>query len=253
VLELSPSATSCRRDFGQWSATTDRVESSSELATVTERLAVLAIRQEAGLLVRVAQGADQRRGGLAGLMLIGTIASAAGGPARISTATHPGRASPTATKPTPTTTPCSSHQQQQQHRRPNRHQGSGLAGSRGCRQLRALLWPRSSACWAQPASKSGRLIANLSSKKKGTVLKQSVAEGTKVEPGSRVSLVVAAPLSRVPAVVGQSEASAIRDLKNAAFRVMKTTQTRSTGQDGVVLSQSPSGGTRGKPSQSFAL
>ena len=68
-----------------------------------------------------------------------------------------------------------------------------------------------------------------------------------MKPGSRVALVVAAPLPRVPSVVGKSEASAIRSLKNAGFKVKKTTQTRTTGQDGVVLSQSPTGGTRAKP------
>jgi hypothetical protein len=86
-----------------------------------------------------------------------------------------------------------------------------------------------------------------SSKKKDTVLQQGVAKGTEVEPGSRVALVVAAPLPRVPSVVGKSEASAIRSVKNAGFTVKKTTQTRSSGRDGVVLSQSPSGGTRAKP------
>jgi len=95
--------------------------------------------------------------------------------------------------------------------------------------------------------KVGKVDRRPSSKRKDTVLKQGVAEGTEVEPGSRVSLVVAAPLPRVPSVVGQSEGSAIRDLKNAGFKVKKTTQTRYTGQDGVVLSQSPSGGTRAKP------
>jgi resuscitation-promoting factor RpfB len=79
------------------------------------------------------------------------------------------------------------------------------------------------------------------------VLRQGVAAGTKLKPGSRVALVVASPLPRVPSVVGESEASATRKLKNAGFRVKKTTQTRTTGQDGVVLSQSPPGGTRVKP------
>jgi PASTA domain len=62
-----------------------------------------------------------------------------------------------------------------------------------------------------------------------------------------VSLVVAAPPPRVPSVVGKPETSAIRTLKNAGFTVKKTTQTRTTGKDGVVLSQSPSSGTRAKP------
>ena len=86
-----------------------------------------------------------------------------------------------------------------------------------------------------------------SSKKKDTVLSQGVDKGTEVKPGSRVALVVAAPLPQVPSVVGKSEASAIRSLKNAGFTVKKTTQTRTTGRDGVVLSQSPTEGTRAKP------
>jgi resuscitation-promoting factor RpfB len=86
-----------------------------------------------------------------------------------------------------------------------------------------------------------------SSKRKDTVLKQGVAEGKELKLGSSVALVVAAPLPRVPSVVGKPEPSAIRNLKNAGFTVKKTTQTRTTGQDGVVLSQSPFAGTRAKP------
>jgi hypothetical protein len=86
-----------------------------------------------------------------------------------------------------------------------------------------------------------------SSKKKDTVLKQGVAEGTELKPGSSVALVVAAPYPRVPSVVGRQQASAIRKLKDAGFKVKKTTQTRTSGKDGVVLSQSQPGGTRTKP------
>jgi hypothetical protein len=76
------------------------------------------------------------------------------------------------------------------------------------------------------------------------VLRQGVRKGTELEPGSSVTLVVAAPYPRVPSVVGKSEASAIRKLKDAGFKVRKTTQTRTTGRDEVVLGQSLSGGTR---------
>jgi hypothetical protein len=86
-----------------------------------------------------------------------------------------------------------------------------------------------------------------SSKRKGTVLQQSVDNGTKLEPSSTVDLVVAAPLPRVPSVIGKHEASAIRKLKNAGFRVKKARVTRTSGKDGVVLSQSPGPGTRAKP------
>jgi resuscitation-promoting factor RpfB len=86
-----------------------------------------------------------------------------------------------------------------------------------------------------------------SSKKKNTVLKQGVREGTELEPRTTVTLVVAAPLPQVPSVVDKSEASAIRRLRNAGFKIKKTTQTRTTGKDEVVLNQSPTAGTRAKP------
>jgi resuscitation-promoting factor RpfB len=93
----------------------------------------------------------------------------------------------------------------------------------------------------------GEVDRRPSSRKKDTVLQQGIAKGTRVKPGSSVPLVVAAPLPRVPSVVGKQEASAIRKLKNAGFQVKKTTQTRSTGEDEVVLSQSPRGEARAKP------
>ena len=86
-----------------------------------------------------------------------------------------------------------------------------------------------------------------SRKEKNTVLKQGVREGTELEPHSTVTLVVAAPLPQVPSVVGKSEASAIRRLRNTGFKIKKTTQIRTTGKDEVVLNQSPTAGTRAKP------
>jgi resuscitation-promoting factor RpfB len=86
-----------------------------------------------------------------------------------------------------------------------------------------------------------------SSKRKNTVLKQGVDKGTKLKPGSSVDLVVAAPLPQVPSVIGRQESSAIRKLKKAGFKIKKTTQTKTTGRDGVILSQTPSGGRRAKP------
>jgi resuscitation-promoting factor RpfB len=93
----------------------------------------------------------------------------------------------------------------------------------------------------------GKVDRRPSSKRKGTVLKQGVRKGTELEPGSSVPLIVAVPYPRVPSVVGKSKASAIRKLKDAGFKVSKTTQTKTSGKDGVVLSQSRPGGTRAKP------
>jgi hypothetical protein len=93
----------------------------------------------------------------------------------------------------------------------------------------------------------GKIDRRPSSKRKGTVLKQAVGKGTELEPGSSVTLVVAVPYPRVPSVVGKSEGSAIRQLKDAGFKIKKTMQTRTGGKDGVVLSQSRPGETRAKP------
>ena len=84
-------------------------------------------------------------------------------------------------------------------------------------------------------------------KRRGTGLKQGVDRGTKLEPCSSIALVVAAALPQVPSVVGKPEASAIRNLKNAGFKVKKTTQTRTTGKNDVVVTQSPARGTRATP------
>ena len=112
---------------------------------------------------------------------------------------------------------------------------NGLSLTRAKRKLRAA------------GLEVGDIDRRPSSKRKGTVLKQGVTKGTELEPGSGVALVVAAPLPRVPSVVGKSEGSAVRRLKNAGFKVRKSTQTRSTGRDEVVLSQSPTGETRARP------
>jgi hypothetical protein len=168
-------------------------------------------------------------GGLAALLLIGTIASGGDNPVPNATGT-PSFAVPTAT---PNSKPRPSPQPSPSLVTVPAVEGFTLAKAK--RELRAA------------DLEVGKVDSRPSSKKTGTVLKQGVAEGREVKPGSSVPLVVAAPLPRVPSVVGQSEASAASDLKDAGFKVKKTTQTRTTGRDGVVLSQSPPGGTRAKP------
>ena len=171
-------------------------------------------------------------GGLAALLLIGSIASGANDQAPNATAPPPD-ASPTATgspsgQPTsapPTPTP--------KLARVPAVEGLSLAEAK--RKLGAA------------SLELGEVDRQPSSKRKDTVLEQGVDKGTELEPGSGVALVVAAPLPQVPSVVGKSEASAIKKLKDAGFKVKKATQTKTSGRDGVVLSQSPTGETRAKP------
>jgi serine/threonine-protein kinase len=85
------------------------------------------------------------------------------------------------------------------------------------------------------------------SQQPGTVLSESPAAGAKVAKGSTVAVTVAkAPAQvTVPDVSGSPQASAEQRLGAAGFNV--STQTRPVtdpAQDGVVVAQRPSGGTR---------
>ena len=81
----------------------------------------------------------------------------------------------------------------------------------------------------------------------GTVLRQGSSPGASLNSGSPVTIVLAAPLPKVPSVVGSTKATAISKLEAAGFRVQISTKTTSSGQDNVVISESPSGGSRAKP------
>jgi resuscitation-promoting factor RpfB len=95
--------------------------------------------------------------------------------------------------------------------------------------------------------KVGRIERQPSAKAAGTVLRQSIVKNTALELGSVVTLVVAAPFPRVPSVVGDGRASAIRQLEDAGFRVETSVENRTSGKDDVVLRQGPTSGTRAKP------
>jgi hypothetical protein len=92
-----------------------------------------------------------------------------------------------------------------------------------------------------------------SPKAPGTVLSHSRKVGASVLTGSAVVLVVAKPYPRVPGVVGRSKAAAVDKLRDAGFKVDVTTETRSSGKDGVVLRQTPAGSTRAKPGSSITI
>lgn len=87
----------------------------------------------------------------------------------------------------------------------------------------------------------------------GTVLRQDLEAGSMVAPGDRVTLVIAAPLPRVPTTVGVARADAVERLEARGFRVITTTRDVTSGPDGVVLSQSPRGGTPVRPGATVRL
>ena len=83
----------------------------------------------------------------------------------------------------------------------------------------------------------------------GEVLEQDPAPGEEIEKGKRVTVVVAKELSDVvvPGVVGQAVNDAVETLSDAEFRVRQTSvAVDSPDDDGIVMSQSPKGGTTKK-------
>jgi serine/threonine-protein kinase len=83
-----------------------------------------------------------------------------------------------------------------------------------------------------------------SPKPKDEVLKQSPTSGRKADDGSTVSLTVASGQNTVPDVTGLNEADATNELKDAGFKVTVTqTDVTDVADDGVVVTQSPQGGT----------
>jgi serine/threonine-protein kinase len=97
-----------------------------------------------------------------------------------------------------------------------------------------------------------------SSAKPGTVVGQNPAGGSQATAGSVVTIDVAkAPpqtTTKVPSVTGDTAAAARSVLTGAGFTVTETMQTVATkSQDGIVLSQSPSGGSSAKKGSTVTI
>jgi hypothetical protein len=87
----------------------------------------------------------------------------------------------------------------------------------------------------------------------GTVLRQSVEAGSTLHPGGRVTFVVAAPMPKVPGVLGSSRSSAVALLRARGFRVTLSTKVVNSGRDDVVLTQTPTSGTAVRPGRTVHL
>jgi len=90
----------------------------------------------------------------------------------------------------------------------------------------------------------------------GTVLAQDPAGGSQRGKGSTVTLTVAkaAETIDIPDVVGDPADEAAETLSGEGFRVhTERTPVDDAAQDGVVLSQKPSGGRKGKPGDSVTI
>ncbi len=90
----------------------------------------------------------------------------------------------------------------------------------------------------------------------GNVISQSPAGNANAAPGSTVTIVVAKapPMTSVPAVVGDTPQSAKSTLKAAGFKVTKTTKdVTDQSQNGLVISQSPSGNSKVKMGSTVSI
>ena len=92
-----------------------------------------------------------------------------------------------------------------------------------------------------------------SAQPRGMVLRQGKQVGASLLAGSAIILVVAAPYPRVPSVIGRAKSDALSRLQSAGFKVTVTTETRTSGKDGVVLGQTPAGSDRAKPGSTIAV
>lgn len=81
----------------------------------------------------------------------------------------------------------------------------------------------------------------------GTVLQQGAKAGTALTVGEVVRLVVAAPMPRVPGVLGRGAETARAALGDAGFKVAVVTRNVPTGASNVVLGQTPAATDQAAP------
>ncbi len=89
----------------------------------------------------------------------------------------------------------------------------------------------------------------------GYVIRQSPAGGSTLAKGSSVTIVVSQGASKVtvPGVLGLSESSAINQLRNAGFEVSVEYEECDESEDGLVISQSPSGSSSALPGSTVEI
>jgi len=90
--------------------------------------------------------------------------------------------------------------------------------------------------------KLGKRTEKESTRPAGTVLESDPAEGTNVDTGSAVNLVVSSGSVNVPDVRGATQAEATTTLEGAGFKVLVVKSKTDQSPPGVVISQSPKAG-----------
>ena len=88
----------------------------------------------------------------------------------------------------------------------------------------------------------GSITEQNSQQPAGYVLEQMPIEGTQVDAGTAVDIVVSSGLVKVPKVVGLTEAQALSDLAQRGFEVQVIRQETETSYPGTVMAQTPRAG-----------
>jgi resuscitation-promoting factor RpfB len=96
------------------------------------------------------------------------------------------------------------------------------------------------------------VVRKYSDEPAGTVLRQSVRAGRRVDDGSSIQLTVARPFPHVPGVAGQGAKSAKGELRSAGFTVAVQLQESSTSA-GTVLYSIPTAGSQVRPGATITI
>ena len=96
------------------------------------------------------------------------------------------------------------------------------------------------------------VVRKVSHESAGTVLKQSVAGGRRVDEGTSIQLVVSKRFPRVPGVAGQGAKAARQKLEGSGYRVEVQLQESSSAA-GTVLYSIPDAGSEVKPGAKITL
>ena len=96
------------------------------------------------------------------------------------------------------------------------------------------------------------IVRKYSNEPAGTVLRQAVRAGKRVDEGTSIQLMIAKPFPHVPGLAGQKAKSAKQKLRGAGFTVVVQLEESSTAA-GTVLYSIPAAGSQVNPGASITL
>lgn len=96
------------------------------------------------------------------------------------------------------------------------------------------------------------IVRKYSNEPAGTVLRQALRAGERVDEGTSIQLVIARPFPHVPGLAGQKANGAKQELRKAGFTVVVQLQESSTAA-GTVLYSIPAAGSQVKPGAAITI